>query len=355
MDEILKYRGALFGIAAIWILLFHNAALTFVPNNEWLTIPASMGYFGVDIFVFLSGAGLYYSFTKSSVLREFYRKRFLRLLPAYYMALFLVIIVAFFVHFPGIAWAKQAIKHMLLFDFVTKGELSYLWFFNMIICLYLIYPLWYRLQKNAPYLRSIFLALLLTSVFYVVTVLCDAEDTLWLGFNTRFFIFLLGSILAQATSDKKFSIFIPQSMGTTLLFISMSTIIILLHDYLQAFASTEGISVIFLAVYGLLTIFIILPSFISLLRKLGQYTISQKVITGLSVIGTISLECYIVDQGMLREFLITFNPATPNTLLFSLVLITYILVIAVFVQQLTRLAIKLLEGIWTRLHKTSPA
>ena len=78
---IYKHRTAVMGAAALMILLFHFGACLY----DSLQIPVvtrvlSCGNIGVDIFLFLSGIGLYCSVTKDSRPLPFYRRRISRVL-----------------------------------------------------------------------------------------------------------------------------------------------------------------------------------------------------------------------------------------------------------------------------------
>lgn len=57
---ISTYRTQLMGVAMLWVVLFHA---TFSINNPLQGVKA-IGYGGVDIFLMLSGMGLYFSYKK---------------------------------------------------------------------------------------------------------------------------------------------------------------------------------------------------------------------------------------------------------------------------------------------------
>lgn len=87
-----KYRNALLGMAIIEIVIFHYCAdcVTTVPYlGSQIVLKLAkvyvsvLGSVGVDFFVLLSGIGLYYSFSQNSDIKEFYRKRFNRIIPTY--------------------------------------------------------------------------------------------------------------------------------------------------------------------------------------------------------------------------------------------------------------------------------
>ena len=61
LNVISGERAGLFGAAILWIMLFHSTLrLTWPP----LHLIKATGYAGVDVFLFLSGIGLYYSMEK---------------------------------------------------------------------------------------------------------------------------------------------------------------------------------------------------------------------------------------------------------------------------------------------------
>ena len=76
-----RYRFHIFGLALIWIFFRHTSyynQFTYGLLNPLVQI----GDCGVDVFLFLSGFGLYFSYSKTCNIKEFYVKRFFRLLPS---------------------------------------------------------------------------------------------------------------------------------------------------------------------------------------------------------------------------------------------------------------------------------
>ena len=77
LSLLFKYRKFLMGFAALWILMTHEwqivtneTSFFFVTENFIKRI----GFCGVDIFLLLSGMGLYYSLEKNSVSRFYYNR-----------------------------------------------------------------------------------------------------------------------------------------------------------------------------------------------------------------------------------------------------------------------------------------
>ena len=74
---ISKHRNALYGMAIVWILLLHS-------NNcgyKWRSVFSifNIGNMGCEVFLFLSGICLYFSFYKNGDVLAFYKKRLIRI------------------------------------------------------------------------------------------------------------------------------------------------------------------------------------------------------------------------------------------------------------------------------------
>ena len=67
------------GLAIIFVILFHVG----LPREDAFFGLKRMGNIGVDFFLFLSGMGLWFSWTKHPSLRKFYLRRFLRVYPTW--------------------------------------------------------------------------------------------------------------------------------------------------------------------------------------------------------------------------------------------------------------------------------
>ena len=78
-----KYRTALMGFAALWILIFHEWVPVFEGGGKLQAAEEfvkRIGFCGVDIFLFLSGIGMTYAIKKTRSLSAFYYKRLKRIL-----------------------------------------------------------------------------------------------------------------------------------------------------------------------------------------------------------------------------------------------------------------------------------
>ena len=147
-SKIPSVRSELFGFSIISIILFHYCedvqSAGFGGAAEVLTIGYNLlfGSTGVEIFLFLSGMGLFYSLSGNPRLSVFYRKRLTRLLPACLLL-------------GGVGWAvldlllrqtgwRRFLLDFSMISFWTEGT-RLIWYIALMIPLYLLFPLFYRL------------------------------------------------------------------------------------------------------------------------------------------------------------------------------------------------------------------
>ena len=140
------------GFAMIIVMLFH------VPLSRSDAFYGLMrcGNNGVDMFLFLSGIGLWYSWTKPSPessfwekLRKFYFRRFLRLYPAW-----LIIASLYYIpqYWPNGGGYSPNLFHLIAnilvgWSFWRIDDLTF-WFVPAIMALYLIAPFYMRLIQR---------------------------------------------------------------------------------------------------------------------------------------------------------------------------------------------------------------
>lgn len=161
-----KFRGELMGVAIILIMIFHCGAL-------------SIGRIGVETFVLLSGVGLYFSLSKDSNPRKFFRKRLLRILPTYF--LFATPIIIFYDYQYGLARIMADVTTLN----ILRGGRFY-WFIMLIILCYLIAPLYYSIQRKYKHTVAIPVVVMMLAYFICLHL---PVQSIWLQ---RFPSFLLG-------------------------------------------------------------------------------------------------------------------------------------------------------------------
>lgn len=89
-QSINEDRFLYYGIAILLVVFYHLHCYT----NLGIVAPFHHGAIGVDIFLFFSGYGLCYSYEKNS-LKEFYWRRFKRIMPIFWIHFFLTVIEYF--------------------------------------------------------------------------------------------------------------------------------------------------------------------------------------------------------------------------------------------------------------------
>ena len=188
---ISKYRTQIMGFAAVMVLLFHFFPCLY-PDLHIPVVTALLKYgnIGVDIFLLLSGMGLYCSLSKDSRTIPFYRKRISR-----------VVIPALLISLPYWICTDFLFKHtavrMFLLDwsglsFWTHGN-GTVWYVSLIVLLYLVYPAIFRMQQKSPW-QIVLLMLAVYAADIVVFLLLPEQFDKLEAALTRIPVFLTGSL-----------------------------------------------------------------------------------------------------------------------------------------------------------------
>ena len=133
----------------LFVILFHVA----LDRGDPFYGLRRCGHVGVDIFLFLSGVGLWFSWVKTPDMRRFYRRRLLRIVPTW-----LVVATAFYL--PDYLGARRFSRSLvdligditINWDFWLHDELTF-WYVPAIMALYLVAPWYMRLVQNRPIYR----------------------------------------------------------------------------------------------------------------------------------------------------------------------------------------------------------
>ena len=127
-------RKFIMGIAVLLVVFFHTEFL--LPSV--ITYIRRLGYIQVDVFMVLSGFGLYYSYHKTASLKEYYKKRMLRILPTYWC-----LACVFFI-FQITRRSISALEIIGVFSATSLWipDMSvFSWFAQLIIMVYLMSPM----------------------------------------------------------------------------------------------------------------------------------------------------------------------------------------------------------------------
>lgn len=191
-NALSKYRTELMGIACLWVMLYHNRC-------DWPAILepvrrfARYGNLGVEIFLLLSGSGLYFSWVKKPQLGDFYRRRLVRLLVPY--VLFALPYWIWRDLFEGIGdfWLNLTQLSLPLQGIIAT------WYIPAAAVLYLAYPLIVRwIYGGNLRLRT---ASLCAVLIFLCAALHYAGNTIYVNCEialTRSVIFVIGCALGRA-------------------------------------------------------------------------------------------------------------------------------------------------------------
>ena len=270
-----KYRSELMGIATLLIIICH-APIYGVQMPQWLSILLSNDGLGVDIFLFLSGMGIYNSWTSNKKKRNnllfWLSKRYIR-----------IIIPSILIIIPIYIWGlnqthKSAIA--LLIEVSGFGALfgkSPLWFISCILLLYIITPLLSIILYGK---RKMLWFILLSLTFFTIAYM-PPHNNIWHFIINRWPSYLLGFTLAPNIKEHK--------LGS-----SWNFIFIPLFFYILLYTSNHVFSTHFslfwLQGISIMTICVII---VNKYKYLNVF---------LSFMGIISLESYITNEYVLRIF-----------------------------------------------------
>ena len=149
LGNISRFRAEQMGAAMLFVILFHVA----LDRGDPFYGLRRCGNVGVDIFLFLSGVGLWFAWTKTPSVSHFYRRRLIRILPTW-----LICSTAFYLRdYLGARRFSKDIGDLIgditiNWDFWLHDELTF-WYVPAIMALYLVAPWYMRLIERYPTYR----------------------------------------------------------------------------------------------------------------------------------------------------------------------------------------------------------
>ena len=326
LKNISNSRSFLFGIATLMILFFHSTIE--IPSSNWflkiIGFIKQFGNTGVDIFLFLSAVGLYFSLKKDSNVKNFYIKRIVRILPA-----LLLVNLLWFAYKNDDGIKEYLLSVTGLSIFVTGDRTC--WFFTLLIFLYFIYPLLYKLEEkygSKIYLISI---VLMIGINYVLSI-SSPQLFRYIEIATRRIpIFLIGCFCSKYIYNglEVKNLFVFSMMILMIICIILLYNIKLIPIWKQIWRYIVGIYAI---------------SIIVVISYIFQYIKHKKFIEW---IGTYSMESYLLFE----KFLIIFNPIIKvqddYNLLFNIITLIITIIGCIILKEITSktLIINHLKGI----------
>lgn len=286
LGSISKSRNLLFGIAIILIVLHH---LTFKYTEGYIAqaymFVRALGGFGVDIFLFLSAIGLFYSYSKDKLTLAFYCRRIYRIFPTY-----LLVAIPWFIYEDILQkgnWNKF-IGHITTLQYWIDG--SGYWYVSAILLIYLFYPILYKFLYYRD--ESSKISFIKVFIFYIFFILY-----LYLLFPTyfsaigqsisRFPIFLMGMYFAPFVKN---AVCFSKTKAYVLCFISFIAGI-LFFGYLALKGANYAYSF-----WGRLSyVFVAIPIIIFVSYFFGENS-NNSLKRFVAFLGSITLEIYLTNQ-----------------------------------------------------------
>lgn len=300
------------GISIICVILYHAG---YIPYINQIT---SIGYGGVDFFLFLSGFGLFFSFQKNESKILFFKKRLKRIYPTY------VIIVLITMILLGIFSLKNFIINILTIGFWTNLGF-FEWYIPSLFMFYLIFPYVYKqITKNPIYF--IVIALIISVILVSLRMVFSLNIVLML-FITRIPIFSIGAVFGKFAFEKVE--FKPIKLHNVL-FIGISGIIMLLifKRYFPHYLYNLG-----LYFYPFI---LITPAFCLIIATFLEKLSSKNLNYFLRFFGLISLELYLLHFKIFEKSQNIANYFNVSKALILIISISILIPIAFYLSKLVK-------------------
>ena len=321
---ISKYRSIIMGVACLLVMLSHYPyPVSSNPFNYFVTY----GNVGVDIFLFVSGISLYFSFYKDNDLRKFYKKRIVRILIP-----FLILAIPFWGIKDLICNRGNFLLDITMISFFTDGVVT-TWYVIAILSFYLLYPLIFKLfygnsentllNSTKVIILSSFIAILCLMIRKIIPIFYENVEIAL----TRSIIFVIGCYFGKIVFEKKN--------------ISINTILLCLlyfGFYLFVFRKMITLNAFWIRMSYIPLAFSIVVLFVVLLEKVSKIARLENINQFISYFGNRSFEIYL-SHVLLLNLLRTADiiPIVENHLFLDYIMIMLVsILIAEFVHQLAK-------------------
>lgn len=277
LQNISRFRGELMGAAMLFIMLFHVD----LARTDIFFGLRRMGNIGVDMFLFLSGVGLWFSWMKHPSFRHFYARRFTRIYPAW-------LIVACLYYIPRIpvhdfsSGLNLFMEITVNWNFWLHDELNF-WYIPAIMALYLFAPPYMELIRRHPVYRWLPVVMIMWCILVQwVTPIHHAVGHLEI-FWSRVPIFFIGINMGEMVRQKR----TIDGQGIWMLWI-MFVMSLLSSLFLEQVRHGQFPLFIERMLYIPLTVTVIL-----LLNRIFR-RLPRRLNRVFAFVGALSLECYLI-------------------------------------------------------------
>ncbi len=197
------------GVQIILLFIFHFTETCMKSDINYTE--SAYNYFtyirssGVDAFLFLSGMGLYFSWTKQPDYGCFLKKRFWKILPSYFMV---AVPVWFWV---DIIYSRSGgikfLQDLFFVSFFTEDVKTY-WYVLMIIICYLVFPFFYKYvaYSKDKITEQMSVLTICTSFTLFIVMIQNYHNSLYENIDLalfRFPVFIVGILLGKYVYENR--------------------------------------------------------------------------------------------------------------------------------------------------------
>lgn len=298
-NDISTYRSELMGWAIVWIMMLHFTFTQITP----LGFVAQYGFAGVDIFMLVSGFGLFFSLDKNPRLGEYYRRRLLRIFPTYYIIGIFASVIVFHDSILALLFRHSTI------GFWTGGP-YWEWYIPSIVAFYLIAPLLKTLIDKGTAIAIALLAIIVLGLSYwiVANEVVGAKDPHFFMLY-RFPAFLFGMMCAYWMKNKA-----SMKPYYILLLIGIPCFILLFPHHHEIYN------------YKYLSLLFLLPVFTYSFILISKYMPIMNTV--ISQIGKASLEVYLFQNiffNLIIDGRLTISPQWHDSFTLLLIILSSLL------------------------------
>ena len=281
LGDLSLYRTELMGFSALLILLCHSSAYIDMPSI--LAYILSAANIGVDLFLFLSGMGLWFSLSKFSRdsfsgggIFHWYIDRYVKLFVPYLLSIIFVIISREMIGNPPAHGFWDYVLYITSFRFYLSHDAP--WFIAVIIPLYLLTPVFFFLIKKFRWYAATIVIFMMWAVLFIDEQSSSdlrngiLENVQFVSVRATSFVF--GMALGQSVKSK-----CHIRLRWLIVLASLGAIVLLLSRHL---------------VYGYF--FFTLPV-LCLMTCVLKYC-NVLLVSFIRFMGTISLESYILNGSL---------------------------------------------------------
>lgn len=272
------------GFAILMVTLFHYRAYC---NYELIPYVFSIGYYGVDIFFFLSSFGLCFAIDTSRSLGHFYHKRLMRIYPTYLAAIVVSSFLYISLTIPDIILKSTGILHFVAID----GYTSFDWYIPTLLSFYLLFPAAYTIINKSPVKGGLWL--IAASLVPIAYQMFGGDTHISLLSISRLPVFIAGIIAGVALKRDA-----TLSKATMVILCSVG-VIGLISMYVMSI--TLPIEFLWNKMLYWTPFLLITPGLCIILAKTFSH-MPGMICRGLKFLGSISLEMYLLQVFLLRRF-----------------------------------------------------